>query len=74
MGLILCLIGFFVADLFDFEEGKEAFFFFWRADLAVDDVTGLEVESADLGGGDVDILRAGEVIEALRAEESEAFG
>ncbi|MFM1944278.1 MAG: hypothetical protein RI897_3260 [Verrucomicrobiota bacterium] len=74
VGFIFGLIGFFVADLFHFEEGEEAFLFFWGADLAVDDVTCLEVEAADLGGGDVNIFRAGQVVEALRAEEAEAFG
>ena len=45
-----------------------------RADVAADGVAGLEVELADLGGRDVDVVRAGEVVVVRGAEEAVAVG
>ena len=74
MGLVLGLVGVFGVHGLDLEQGEEAFLVLGRTDLAGDQVAGLEVEAADLRRGDVNVLRAGQVIEAAGAEEAEAFG
>jgi len=45
-----------------------------RADVSGDGVAGLEVELANLGRGDVDIVRAGQVVVIGRAQEAVAIG
>ncbi len=59
-----------MADGLDLEQGKEVLLLLGRADLAGDGVAGLQVESTDLRGRDIDVLRAGQVAEALRAQET----
>jgi len=54
---------------------REIFFALVRAaDVAADGVAGLEIELANLRGGDVDVVRAGEVVVVGRAEEAVAVG
>ena len=72
--LSLALSGSSLVHGLDFEQGEEAFLVLGRADLAGDQVAGLQVEAADLRRRDVNVLRAGQVIEAVRAQEAEAFG
>ena len=74
MGLVLRLVRVFLVHRLDFEQREETLLFFGRPDLARDQVAGLQVKPANLGGRDIDVLRAGEVIEALGAQEAEAFG
>ena len=69
-------------DRLDLDQREVAFAFFRRADLAGDGVAGVQVELADLGGGDVDVVGAGEVVvvggpqepEAIRQHLEDAFG
>ena len=49
-------------DGFNLDEREVFFPFVWRAHLAADGVASLEVELADLGRGDVDIIWAREVV------------
>ena len=59
-------------DRLDLDQREVAFAFFRRADLAGDGVAGVQVELADLGRGDVDVVGAGEVVVVGGAQESEA--
>ncbi len=52
---------------------KNRFLFLGRPDLAGDQVAGLQIEPPDLRRRNVNVLRAGQVIEALRAEKAETF-
>ena len=73
MGFVLRLLGIFVIDALDFQQGEKAFLFFRRPNLARDDVAGLQIEAANLRRRDINVLGAGEVVEALRAQEAESF-
>ena len=46
----------------------------WRPHLSADRVTGFEVEFADLGRRNVDIVRPGKIVVVGRAKESVAVG
>jgi hypothetical protein len=50
-------------DRLDLDQREVALAFFRRADLPGDGVAGVQVELADLGRGDVDVVGAGEVVE-----------
>ena len=64
----------FEADLRHFEQGKVAFAFFWGADLAGNDIAFTQGKAADLGGRNIDVVRAGHVAAQRRAQEAEAVG
>jgi len=64
----------FEVDFVDFNEGEVALAVFGGADFAVHRVPGAEREAADLGGGDVNIFGAGEVVGFRIAQEAEAIG
>ena len=72
--LLAELVGVLVVDRLDAEEGEITLVLLGRADLAGDDRAGLEAEAADLAGGDVDVVGAGEVVVVGAAEEAEAVG
>ena len=74
MRLVLRLLGIFVVDALDFQQRKKPFLFFRGPNLAGDDIARLQIEAAYLRRGNVNVLGAGEVIEALRAQKPEAFG
>ena len=55
-------------------EGEVLLSFAGRADCGFDDVAGAQAVALDLGHGNVDVVRAGQVVEVGGAEESVAFG
>ena len=65
MGFVLRLVRVFVADRFDLQEREEPLLFLRRANLARDDVAGLQIEPADLGRRNVNVLGTRQIVEAL---------
>src|ERR1019366_5912105 len=61
-------------DGVDFDEREIALAFLGRADLAADGIAGAQIETADLAGRHVDIVRAGQVVVLGGAEEAETVG
>ncbi len=59
-------------DRLDLDQREVALAFLRRPDLARHRVAGVQVELADLGGGDVDVVGAGQVVVVGRAQEAEA--
>jgi len=45
-----------------------------RTHVAADRIAGLEIELADLGGGDINVVRAGQVVVVRGAQEPVAVG
>ncbi len=72
--LVARLVGGFEVDGFDLDEREIALTLFGRADLAGDRVAGAQIELADLGRRDVDIVRPRQVVVVRGAEESKAVG
>ena len=68
------LLGVTTVDALHFEKREVPFPFLGRPDFAHHRVTGAEVEALDLGGGDVDVVGAVQVIEVLGAQKAVAFG
>jgi len=71
MDLVARVVGVLEIDRIDLEEGKIALSFLGRADLALDRIAGAKREPPDLGGRDIDVVRAGEVIGLRRTQETE---
>ncbi len=61
-------------DGFDLDQREVFFAFVGRTDVAADGVAGLQVKLADLRGGDVDVVGAGEVVVIRGAQEAVAIG
>src|SRR5512143_393051 len=61
----------FIVDLFDLEQREIALAFLRRPDLAGHDITGSKVESANLRGGDVDVIGTGTVVGVRSPEKPE---
>ena len=59
-------------DLAHFQQGEIALAVLGRANLAGDGVAGAQVEATDLAGGDIDVVRAGQVGGIGRPQEAEA--
>ena len=57
----------------DLEQREKFFLFLRRPDLAGDQIAGLQIEPADLRRRNVNVLRAGQIIEALRTQKAETF-
>jgi hypothetical protein len=72
--LVLGLLGRLEVDGLDLDQGKVLLALVGRPDVAADGVAGFEVELADLGGRDVDVVGAGEIVVIGRAEEAVAVG
>ena len=72
--LLLRAVGRLEVDRVDLDEGEVALVFLGRADLAADRVPGAQVELADLGGRDVDVVGTGQVAVLGGAQEAEAVG
>ena len=72
MDLVLDLLGVLEIDGGDLQQGEIALAFLGRADRAFGGVAGAQAEAADLGGGDIDIVGAGQVVGFRRAQEAEA--
>ena len=68
------LFGGLVVDLVHFEQCEVFFFFFRRADGAVDSVAFFQIESADLRGGDINVFCGREVVVVGRAQEAKSIG
>src|SRR5262245_19807023 len=60
-----------IVDLFDFEKRKVPLAFLRRPDLTGYDIASTEIESADLRGRNVDIVRTGEIVGVRSAKKSE---
>ena len=60
--------------VFHLQKGEIALALFRGADLAADGVAGAQVEAPYLGGGDIDVVRAGQVVVVRRAQEAETVG
>ena len=72
--LLAELVGVLVVDRLDPQQGEVPLVLLGRADLAGDDRAGLQAEAADLAGGDVDVVGAGQVVVVGAAQEAEAVG
>ena len=72
--LVAGRLGILEIDFFYFEQRKIPLAFLGRADLPGYDVSRSEIESADLRGRDVNVVRTGEVVGIRRPQESEAVG
>ena len=64
----------FEADLRHLEQGEVALAFFGRPDLAGNDIALAQGKAADLGGRNIDVVRAGHVAAQGRTQEAEAVG
>jgi len=62
----------FAVDAVDLDQGKITFAFFRGPDFALYAVPGMQIESSDLGGRYIDVIRAGQIRSVGRAQESEA--
>ena len=71
--LVLRLLRILCIDRFHLEQREETLLLLRRTNLASDQIAGLKIEATNLRWGDVNILRAGQVIEALRTKEPESF-
>ena len=65
-------LGVFVVRRFDFEQGEIALGLLGLPDLARNGVAGAQAEPPDLGGRHVDVVGAGQVVGAGRAQEPES--
>src|SRR6059036_106758 len=65
-------LGILEIDLLDLEEREVALALLGRADLAGYDVSGSQIEATDLGWGDVDVVRSGEVVGVGSPKKAEA--
>ncbi len=70
-GLVARLLRRLEVDGLNFQEGEVALGVLGRPHLAGDGVAGAEVETADLGGRDVDVVGARQIVVVGGAEESE---
>ncbi|MNI67026.1 hypothetical protein D3C73_1226280 [compost metagenome] len=59
-------------DLVHLDQRKVAFAILRRAHFTFDGIAGVQVETADLRGRDVDVVRAGQIRGLGRAQETEA--
>ena len=71
---VLDALGRQAVDGVDAHECEVAFAVLGRADLAFDRVAGVKIEAADLGGRDVDVVRARKIGGVRAAKEAEAVG
>ena len=71
---VLDALGRQAVDGVDAHECEVAFAVLGRADLAFDRVAGVKIEAADLGGRDVDVVRARKIGAVGAAKEAEAVG
>ena len=67
-------IGIVEVDLVDLHHGEVALAVLGGADLAFDRVAGAQAEAADLGGADIDVVGARQVVGLHRAQVAEAVG
>ena len=72
--LVARFVGRLEVDRFDLDEREVFLALVRRTHLAADGVASLEIELADLGGRDVDVVRSGKVVVIRRAEEAVAVG
>ena len=66
--------GRFEVDRVHFDQGKVAFSFVGHSDLTGNNISGAQIEFADLRRGDVDVVRARQVAVIRRSEKAIAFG
>ena len=71
---VLDALGRQAVDGVDAHECEVAFAVLGRADLAFDRVAGVKIEAADLGGRDVDVVRARKVARVGAAQKAETIG
>ena len=68
--LVFGIFRFFKVDLADLEQREVTFTVLWRPYLAIHGIAGTQAEAANLAGGDVDVIRPGEVGTVRRAQET----
>ena len=73
MRFFLRLVRIFGVHGLDLEQREKFFLLLRRADLPGDEISGLQIKTADLRRRNVNILRAGQIIETLRPQKAEAF-
>ncbi|MCY1231537.1 hypothetical protein D9M72_439900 [compost metagenome] len=61
-------------DLVHLDQCKVAFAVLGRTHFTLDRIAGVQVETADLGRADIDVIRAGQIRGFGRAQEAEAVG
>ena len=61
-------------DVIDLEQSEIAFPFFGRTDFARNGVAGMEIKTANLAGGNINIIRTGEIGAFCGTQETKAVG
>ena len=70
---VLRALGLVTVDLFDLQQREVAFALFGRSNLAHDRIAGTQIETLDLRGADVNVIRSVEVVPVLGAKKAVAF-
>ena len=73
MRLVLRLVRLLAVHGLDFQQREKFFLFLRRPDLPRDQISRLQIKPADLRRRNVNVLRARQIIETLRAQKSKAF-
>ena len=72
--LLAQLVGVFEVDRLDPQQGEVPLVLLGRTDLSGDDGPGLQAETANLAGRNVDVVGAGQIVVVGTAQEAEAVG
>ena len=72
MALVPDLLRVVEIDRIDLEKREITLAFLRGADRSLDRISGLQLEFADLGRGNIDVVRAGKIVRFRRAKEAEA--
>jgi len=72
--LVLGDLGGLVVDLVELGQGEVALPILGRADFTLDGIAGAQIETADLGGRNIDVVGAGQVGRFGGAQEAKAVG
>ena len=60
-------------NLIDLQQGEIPFAIFWRADLAFNRIAGAQTKAPHLAGGNINIIRTGQIVGLRGAQEAEAI-
>ena len=72
--LLAQLVGVFEVDGLDPQQGEVPLILLGRTDLSGDDGPGLQAETANLAGRNVDVVGAGQIVVVGTAQEAETVG
>src|SRR5262245_31902366 len=64
----------FIVNGFDLEKSEIPLPLFWWPDLTGNNVASSQIKTADLAGGDINIIRSGEIIVVGRPQKSKPIG